>query len=395
MISMNRVEQNKRKNYVFIFLQNIDLTRGIWMIYLASKGMNLVQLGFLETIFHITSFTMEVPTGAIADIYGRRASRILGRLLSLVSVVILLVADQFGWFALSFVITALSYNMESGAGEALIYDSMKVMGEEKDYMCVAGNNEMTYQMANIISLLVGGYLATISYTLAFTITICIGILTFFYSFIFVEPKQGCSNTNRNKKQIFLKQLVESIDILKGYKKLGFLIVFSQLLGSLCTTIFYFLQNYMKGDGYSETFIGIIYALSALGAAILAPQVSKIERTIKERGILLFIPMVVTVCIWGIALFPFYYLFFIPLTMADGLIFVAISDYINKIIPSDYRATILSMASMIFSLFMIILFPVIGIIGDILSLKSAFLFIGIISTVLVIANAFILKHKSNN
>lgn len=41
------------------------------MIYLAGKGMSLTQLGLLETIFHITSFTMEVPTGAVADIFGR------------------------------------------------------------------------------------------------------------------------------------------------------------------------------------------------------------------------------------------------------------------------------------------------------------------------------------
>ena len=78
------------KNYLFTLLQNIDLTRGIWMIYLASKGMSLTQLGVLETIFHLTSFTMEVPTGAVADLFGRKISRIIGRAFSLISVVLLL-----------------------------------------------------------------------------------------------------------------------------------------------------------------------------------------------------------------------------------------------------------------------------------------------------------------
>ncbi|HRS22396.1 MAG TPA: MFS transporter, partial [Clostridia bacterium] len=100
-----QLKNNINKNYIYTLLQNIDLTRGIWMIYLAGKGMSLTQLGLLEMIFHITSFLMEVPTGAVADIFGRRISRILGRVLSLVSVVILLAADCFLWFAISFVFT--------------------------------------------------------------------------------------------------------------------------------------------------------------------------------------------------------------------------------------------------------------------------------------------------
>jgi len=172
----NQLQQNIKKNYVFIFLQNVDLTRGIWMIYLASKGMSLTQLGLLETIFHLTSFTMEVPTGAVADLYGRRTSRIIGRILSVISVVILLMADSFFWFAGSFIIIALSYNMESGAGDALIYDSMKEIGEEDQYMKIGGNKEMVFQIASIFSFFIGGYLATKSYKLAFAITIVIGLV---------------------------------------------------------------------------------------------------------------------------------------------------------------------------------------------------------------------------
>jgi MFS family permease len=160
---MNQIlelKKNVNKNYIYTLLQNIDLTRGIWMIYLASKGMSLTQLGLLETVFHITSFVMEVPTGAVADIFGRKISRILGRILSLISVVLLLAANSFLWFAISFVFTALSYNLESGAGDALIYDSLKEIGEEEKYMKISGNKELFYQTAGIISFFVGGYLAT-------------------------------------------------------------------------------------------------------------------------------------------------------------------------------------------------------------------------------------------
>ncbi|MDF2593450.1 MAG: major facilitator superfamily 1, partial [Clostridia bacterium] len=79
-----QLKRNINKNYLYTLIQNIDFTRGIWMLYLAGKGMSLTQLGLLETIFHVTSFTMEVPTGAVADIFGRRISRIVGRVASIV-----------------------------------------------------------------------------------------------------------------------------------------------------------------------------------------------------------------------------------------------------------------------------------------------------------------------
>ena len=381
----DQLKQNIKKNYVFIFLQNVDLTRGIWMIYLASKGMSLTQLGLLETIFHLTSFTMEVPTGAVADLYGRRTSRIIGRILSVISVVILLMADSFFWFAGSFIIIALSYNMESGAGDALIYDSMKEIGEEDQYMKIGGNKEMVFQIASIFSFFIGGYLATKSYNLAFAITIVIGLITIAYSFLFVEPTVGKKVFNADKRHHFTEQLKESFKILRGHKRLAFLILFSQFILSFTTTIFFYLQNYMKSDGYDEAAIGALYAVTALGCAIMAPQVYKIEALIKERGILLIMPIITAACIWGVALSKYHFLFYIPMALAEGLIFVALGDYINKVIPSENRATILSMASMAFSFFMITIFPIVGFIGDVYTLKVSFTVMAVSGSLLAFIN----------
>ena len=190
MDSKTQLKKNINKNYIYTLLQNIDLTRGIWMIYLASKGMTLTQLGLLETVYHITSFLMEVPTGAVADIFGRKISRVLGRAFSLISVVLLLAADSFLWFAISFIFTALSNNLESGAGDALIYDSLKEIGEEEKYMRISGNKEVFFQVAGIVSFLLGGYMATKSYGIAFTLTIIIGTIALLQSLSFIEPTVG-------------------------------------------------------------------------------------------------------------------------------------------------------------------------------------------------------------
>lgn len=390
-----RLKRNVYKNYIFTLLQSLDFTRGIWMIYLASKGMSLTQLGLLETIFHTTSFLMEVPTGAVADLFGRKISRILGRVFSLISVILLLTANSFLWFAVSFVFTALSYNLESGAGDALIYDSLKEIGEEEKYMKINGNKELFYQSAGIISFFVGGYLATKSYNIAFLLTVIIGIITIVQSLTFKEPSVGKVDTKEENENIFIKQLKESIKVVISKPKVGFLILFTQVIMAFCTCIFFYLQNYLKGNGYTEWTIGIIYAISSFTVALLATQVHSIEKKIKEQGLLLIAPFFTVACIWGVALSKYNYVFFILLMLTEEIIYVSMSDYVNKMIPSENRATILSFASMVFSFFMITLFPFIGLIGDKFNLTTAFKCLAVLGSILVIANAAVLISRKRN
>lgn len=384
-----KLKRNVYKNYIFTLLSSLDFTRGIWMIYLATKGLSLTQLGILETIFHIASFMMEVPTGAIADIFGRKISRVAGRIVSLISVLLLFMGTSFIWYAVAFILTALSYNLESGAGDALIYDSLKEIGEEETYMKISGRKEVFYQTASIISFFVGGYYAARSYNISFMLTIAIGIITIIQSLTFKEPSIGKIDRDRHKENVFVKQLKDSFREIVKNPKVIFLIVFLEGIMAMCTCIFFYLQNYLKGLGYNETIIGIIFAASALAAALSALVVHKIERIIKEQGVLIVAPIITALCIFGIALTGYHYIFFIILMVAESIIFVSTSDYINKMIPSENRATILSFASMAFSLVMIVLFPLIGFVGDRYSLVVAFTGLGILAGIFVFISSTIL------
>ncbi|MDA3847621.1 MAG: MFS transporter [Vallitaleaceae bacterium] len=99
---------NIRLNYGFHFLKSMNLTQGIWMIYLVSKGLSLFEVGLIEGIFHVTSFLMETPTGAIADIFGRKTSRLVGVVFSILGGILMIISTSFAGFAISFIVTALS-----------------------------------------------------------------------------------------------------------------------------------------------------------------------------------------------------------------------------------------------------------------------------------------------
>ena len=392
MFSNRNLYKNIPNNYIFTFLSNLNLTHGLWMIYLATKGMSLVELGMLEGIFHITSFLMEVPTGLIADLYGRKTSRTLGRILAIFSIALLLLSNSFLYFALSFILIALSYNLESGAGEALIYDSLKELKMEKDYMKICGRQEVAFQLGQIIAFLLGGYLATISYKYVFYLTIFFILLTIIQSFMFIEPnfeKEDISN--KKVKQVLVTQISQSASVLKNNRKIGFFIIFTQVILSFGTSLFFYLQNFWISNGHTEFFIGVIFSVSAIFEGLTGALTYKLEKIIKERGILMIMPFIAVICIWFIAISKYSFIFYILLAGVENFIFVAMSDYINKLIPSKNRATILSLASMVFSFFMIFIFPLIGKIGDIYSLKLSFIVTAFIASIFAIGNlVFLLK-----
>ena len=398
MIYKNELKKNISKNYVFTFLKEFNLTHGIWMIYLASKGLSLTQLGLVEAIFHITSFTMEIPTGAVADIWGRRASRICGRIGQLISATILIYSNSFTGFAIGFIVTALSYNLESGAGEALIYDSLKEIGDERNYMKISGVNEVLMQAAQTCGLLLGGFLSNYSYSYAYGVTIVVSAFSIIQAFGFKEPHINVKIEEKtfNTFQIVKKQVSESFKIIAGNKKLGFLIVFSQAIFMFNTSIFFYFQNYLLYKGISKGNIGVILAVASLVAAITASQAYRIEKKVGEKVIILLLPIMISICIWGVALSKYYYIFFILINSIESIIFIAVSDYTNKLIPSDKRATIISMGSMIFSLYMMVVFPIIGKLGEEYSLQFSFEMLALIATILAIINIIVLRgNKKTN
>ncbi|MBU3145099.1 MFS transporter [Clostridium sp. CF012] len=387
----NDLEKNISKNYLFTFLKEFDLTHGIWMIYLASKGLTLTELGLVEAIFHIASFIMEIPTGAVADIWGRKASRICGRITKLISAFILIYSSSFLGFAIGFIVTALSYNLESGAGEALVYDSLKETGEEKKYMKISGVNEMIMQVAQTCGLVFGGFLSNYSYTYAYGVTIVVSTLSIIQALSFKEPDIKME-IEEKRFRTFRNQVSDSFKIIAGNKKLGFLILFSQAIFMFNASIFFYFQNYLLSKGTSKGNIGIILAIASLVAAITATQAYKIEKKVGERVIILLLPIMISICIWGVALSKYYYVFFILINSIESIIFIVVSDYTNKLIPSNKRATILSMGSMIFSLYMVVIFPIMGKIGDEFSLQIAFQVLAMIATIMAVVNIMVLRRN---
>lgn len=388
---MKRYARNIGLNYLFVALSSVNLTHGFWMIYLASRGFTLAQLGLLEGIYHVTSFLMEVPTGAVADLWGRKASRIAGRLVAVAGMAIMFCARSFFLQAVGFIATALANNLESGAGDALVYDSLLLDGDQDRYMRVAGRQELVYQCAAVVSFTVGGYLAVRSYAAVFGLSMAFSFAAAMSALCFCEPVADRGQDARHDGNLrhrigasMRSQMVDSVATVRRHGRIAFFIVFSELLFCFITVLFFYLQNHWVNEGRTELYVGAVFAFNAVVAGLTAWKASAIERRLGERGVLTVMPVLLLLCLWGVALSGYEAVFFILTGFVEGVLIVAVGAYLNRLIPSAQRATILSFQSMAFSLFMIIVFPAVGAIGDRWSLPVAFFAMAVAGTALCLS-----------
>lgn len=362
--------KNINKNYVYILSSSVALTEAIWMLFLAHRGMNLIQIGLLESIFHVTSLFMELPTGMIADRFGRKVSRISGRFVALISTLIMLASHSFWGFLFAFVLSAISYNLESGAGDALIYDSMLELGVENDYMRVKGRQEACYQISRMSSLVLGGFVAMYSYDLAYILTIGVHLFTMVQAFSFKEPTIGKREKSEQPANV-VGHIKESIQVIWDHKHILTYILFIEMFSMFMTTTYFYLQNAMKYQGISEGIIGVSLAVGSILSLISSTQVHKWEKRFGPRWIIWTSSVLALVCFAWNGFTSYTVLGYLGLAFVDGLLFVTFCDYINQLIPSSHRATLLSFQAMIFSIFMIVFFPIFGAIAENVSFETAF------------------------
>lgn len=384
----NQYYKNIYINYAFTFLKNLNLTQGIWMLYLASKGLSLFEIGTLEGVFHVTSLIMETPTGAVADIFGRKASRLVGVILAVISSILMIISDCYLMFALSFVIMALSYNFESGANEALVYDSLMMDNEESLYMKIAGRTEVIYQTTSIVALVLGGIVGNIQYTYVYYIAILLNVLALLAGLLFKEP---CHQKDKHKTKLLTamkKQYVESFIAVRYNHRLFYLILFSALLSASVTLSFYYLQIAWQQNGLSTFTIGVYLSVSAAAAAVGAVFADRIEKRLGETVILRTAPFMIAISIIGMCFIRMALLPFCIMSVVETIVFVATRDYINQTISSQQRATILSFESVMFSLVMILIFPLFGLLSDLIEIRYTFILLGGLMFVMSIVNLIV-------
>lgn len=405
----NKIKRNIKLDYVSTFITNLNMQSSIWVLYLAYCGMNLAEVGLLEGIYHATGMLCEIPSGAMADLLGRKKSMILSRICILISCIIMLFGRNFWMFALSFVIQALGNNFNSGSEEALVYDSMKCMNQEDKYMGVCGRINTIVEISQSIATVAGGILAEYSYFWCYVACAVIALLTFLPVIFMTEPKTSCEaeSSGTNASQSVLKEkepftnrikqhFITSFHIIKSDIRIFKNIVYYSVVFSSYTLLFFYSQQYYSDYGYNKIQISIILLFAGMVSCVGAVTSDKLYKAIKKK-----LAPIATVLIalsfvgYGFGNIVIAITGFMIASFCNSVLYPVQSEELNNLIPSEQRATLISVNSMFFSISMIITFPVAGVIADLCGLGRVFGILGIVILLFSLIWSRSKKRNSNN
>ncbi|MCI6692329.1 MAG: MFS transporter [Clostridium sp.] len=387
---MNKIISNIKNEYLYRFFSSFDITSAIWVLYLGYKGMNLVQIGLLEGIFHVTGLLSEIPTGALADLFGRRRILIIGRMMSLISAIIMLFSNSFLGFAMGFILSAWGYNLNSGSEEALIYDTLKELKKEDEYLKINGRINLIIEISQGLAVFIGGILSQIDFSISYITAIIVGIISLTFSFNFKEVD---IRDDFEERITIINHFKKSMKVLKDNRKLLNIIMFFPIVYTFSAIVYFYGQQFLNDLGYSRLNISIIFLFNGILSAIGAILSDKIYKKYNASG-WLSISMIISflLILMGNISKELSIFTFLAIGFLTAILQPISSKLINSMVESKQRATIISVESMFYSLMMIILFPVCGLIGDLLSLELSFEIIGIIGVVITTIEILILKKK---
>ena len=369
-----QVKNNIALCFAFRALGGLGPTDGVWVLFMASKGLALWQIGLLEGVFHVTSLLFEVPSGAMADLLGRRRVLFLSRVMGIASSVVMVLSSSFLPLCAGFVLAALNYNLTSGTEEALLYDSLLQLGREEEYLKTAGRMSFVWETGHAIGMLAGGFLARTSYLLCYLADIVVGAAGGVTSLLMAEPEPSRRETR--ERVTLAAHFRSSWAVIRDHADVRAILLRYCALFAFYTSAFFYSQELYKGLGFDEAGIGLILLLmgacASAGALLSARIAAHLHgKTRAAGGVLLGVGLL----LMGVRRVWLSIVGFGLASMANTMLEPLQSAELNSLIPSAQRATVISVGSMCFSCVMVVLFPAIGALAGRLGLSQTLALLG--------------------
>ena len=369
------------------YKRNISLLAGLeftsyfgitsfWILFFIQNGLSLLQIGLLESIFHGTSLLCEIPSGMLADRFSYKTNLYLARLSSIGSSILILFGQGNFWiYAIAMIINAWSYNFDSGTSTAFLFDSAVEAGQKDRYLQISSFLSGVAEVTRTLGTVVAGFFIHGALAWTYYIAIALSLLSILLIFLMKEPESKSGERNHltlKRILVVVKQEWQDKPVL-FYWMLTY-----QLVGTImCMFYYYYQQKISDLASWQVSLIMLIGSGFNLLAVYLASQIGKKWNSNQVFPILVALTGL-TLLLVGLKT-PFAYLSVYLLTNALYAVYQPI--YYNDLqayLPSSVRATMLSINSMMFSLSMIVIFPLTGWLIDTCGFVAVFLVLGLIT-----------------
>ncbi|MEI6690902.1 MAG: MFS transporter [bacterium] len=371
--------------YIFSFLSGLSFYTAALVPFYTNWGhISLTQVQFLQAWLMIWAFVLEIPTGVIADKFGRKYSVAIGCLFIFISFLVYGTFPYFMAFLVAEFFAALGMALMSGASEALLYDSLKEENKTKDFKNIFGKSFSIGQISAIISAPIGGYIAS-KYGLNIPMLVT-SIPALISTLLILTVKEPSIIKIKSANTRYSEIAKNGINSLIKNKQLMLLALNGILIYTGVYFVIWLYQPLLQQLGVNIVYFGFIRSIFSVSGIIFATNLPKFEKLFGSRKNYFNLTAITSILSLSfIIIYPSIITIILAIIILGGIgqaRFMALNSYMNELVPSAQRATSLSAISMLNRLILIVLNPVVGYVAD-QSIRGAFVIICIISILAVI------------
>jgi MFS family permease len=348
---------------------------GINTLFLLDAGLSNTEAFSANAFFTAGLVLFEVPTGVVADMWGRRLSYLLGTLVLTVSTVLYLfmwrVSAPFWAWAIASVFLGLGFTFFSGAVQAWLIDALKASGFTGRLEAVFARGEIVEGVAMLTGSVAGGYLAqATNLGVPYLLRAAVLGLTFVLAAILMRDIGFTPARGRSVVGEVRRVLASSFEQGLGNPPVRWVMLSNVFTDGVSIYAFYAMQPYLLelyGDPSAYGVAGLAAAIvggAQIAGGLLVPHLGRVFT--RRTSVLLTIVVLSTAILGLIGAIP-QFAVAILLLVLWGLIFAALMPvrqaYLNEQIASEQRATVLSFDSLMGSSGGVAFQPVLGRVAD--------------------------------
>ena len=340
----------------------------ILALYFEKNLFSVTNVAIIFAVEAIAFAVFEMPTGAIADLFGRKKTIISANIISILALVFLYIGGSMIMFILYAIINSFARSLTSGTDSALIYDTLKEENKEHSYKKVIGTYHALWPIGASVGSIIGGHLAKVSLSFPILLTFIPLLIATSLTFFLKEPRYE----KEDHKNVF-RHMINSLKIIINNKQLVILMIGGFILMAFGETIHLLGPLFFKFKEIPIEFFGwivaFIFGFSSLGHYISHSVSEKIGN---KRTLLLAVigsPLLLLLATLSLK-YTAIILFIIP-SIFFGLRNPIIDHLLNLEVSSSKRATIISTSNFLGQLGLAIFAPMIGYVAELYTINTAF------------------------
>jgi MFS family permease len=348
----------------------------IIVLFFQEHGLSLTEVMLLQAIYSLSVAIFEIPSGYIADMFGRKQTIVLSTIFAFIGYLVFSFYGGFYAFAIAQVLIGIGGSLMSGSDSAIIYDTLLETNNKTSYTKIEGRSYAIGNFSEALAGILGGFLAVGSIYLPIYVQTSILFFSIPIALTLVEPTMH----EKNKLDRSFSAIMGAVRFaILDNAKLRWLIIYSSAMGVATLSMAWFAQPFFNQVGVPLVYFGILWAGLNFSAGLTSFNAHQFDKKENNYKLLIYLSlaMFISFILLGFNNSLFGLIFILIIYLLRGIVTPILRNAININTTSNKRATVLSVRSFIIRISFAICAPILGYIAENHSLANSFYVLAVV------------------